>query len=491
MGLTRVRIVINRGYLKIRTTANRKSTYKTLSIPLQEEHWNNEDQEVRRSHPEHEKLNSYIKEELKNHILYGDLPTKTIQGEPAIVSYFQRHINNTSNTGTKEVRKATLKKFVSYLQDSGIKELRFSDLSAEHVENFHTHLKSKVSENTAAHHIRMFKVVINKAIAEGKVNYRINPFGTVKMKYVEPKIYGLSHLEISQLMQELRFRPNKHLSSFLFCLFAQGMRKSDMLTLRWENFDFHYDKLYCSYVAKKTRKPTKIELSEMAVIFLLLQLKDYNLGLQDMVQGLFDKEREQQEEMERKESLLQDFTSMKDSEKKLFIDRWRTDSSDAEAAEYKLYNTIEQLKVQIQEHKVAIREYGMDIYMTIAKEVHKLSLISPKEFVFDYLKGESISKYGNDKEWKIIDKKSKLYNYHLKKLGLQVGFKNLTPHIARHSYARMLDENNTSIQTIQKLMSHSDPQRTADYIRRLNQEAENEANIQLAEKFKKIRFQSM
>lgn len=491
MGLTRVRVVINRGYLKIRTTANRNSTYKTLSIPIKKEYWNKEDQEIRRSHPEHEKLNDYIKEELRKHILYGELPTKTIQGEPDIVAYFQRHINNTSNTGTKEVRKATLKKLVKYLQKSGIKELRFSDLSAEHVYNFYSHLKSEVSLNTAAHHIRMFKVVVNKAIAEGRVNYPINPFITVKkMKRIEPEIYGLSLLEISQLMQENHFRPNKHLSAFLFCLFAQGMRKRDMLMLRWDNFDFHYDQLICTHVVKKTNKPNKIVLSEMAVVFLLLQIQDYHPGLKDTIQNLSVKEREQREELEKNEAILLQYTSLKESEKKMFIEKRIAESKNPEAAELELYNTVEELKVEIQKNELVIQEYGMDIYLTISKAVHNLSLRSPKDFVFDYLKGESISKYESDREWKLVDNKSKLFNYHLKKVGLNVGFKKLNPHLARHSYARMLDENNTSIQTIQKLMSHSDPQRTAGYIRRLNKEAENDANLQLAEKFKKVRYQS-
>lgn len=491
MGLTRVRVVLTRGYLKIRTTANRKSTYKTLNVPLKEEYWNKEDQEVRRNHPEYEKLNAYIREELRKHILYGGLPTKTIQGEPDIVAYFERHITNTSNVGTKEMRKATLKKVVVFLNKNNLQELRLSDLSGEHVYNFYHHLLSEVSVNTAAHHVRMFKAVVNKAILEGRVHYPFNPFDILKkkMRRVEPEIYGLSAIEISQLMQEHHFRPNKHLAAFLFSLFAQGMRKSDMIMLRWENFDYHYEKLFCSFLVKKTKRPIKIELSEMAILFLVMQLEIYNPSIGCTIQKLNEKIKRHRQDLEEKERLLTKLAEITTEGKQRLLQN--EDFQNSDNKHLTLYKTIEDLKYKISFHLTSIREYEQDVYEAIAKEVHLISLKEPKEFVFDYLKGATISKYQSENEWRLIDNKSKQYNYHLKKIGKEVDFKNLHPHLARHSYARMLDEDNTSIQTIQKLIGHSDPQRTVGYIRRLTKEAENDANHKLAERFKKVRFQGI
>jgi integrase len=490
MGLTRVKVVLHQGYLKIRTTANRKSTYRTLSIPMDSANWNKEAEEVRKSHPESERLNRLIQEELRNHYLYGNIPTKTLHGEPDIVAYFHRVVKNTANPGTRQIKSATLKKFIDFLKYNNLNELRFNDLNAERVNQFYNYLLGEVSVNTAGHHLRQFKSLINRAINEGKVSYLYNPFSTLKMRYVEPQIHGLTELEISQLIQEQNLRKDKHLGAFLFSLFAQGMRKSDMILLRWSNFNYQYEKLYCTFTAKKTKKPTPIILNQMAVLYLEPQLSEYYPKLRSSLKNIHSLINNHRDKAQKLQNFIEKFKTNGDELNREIRKEWlkmTTRDSDNPAFEWSLENLKSNLKIQL----TSVREYETEIYTMISVAVNELAVKRPREFVFDYLKGQDISKYHNDNEWKIIDNKAKLYNYHLKKVGNNVGFKNLTPHIARHSYARMLDEFGISIQTIQKLIGHSDPQRTMNYIRRINDNAENNANTILADKFKEVRYHGM
>lgn len=490
MGLTRIKVVIHQGYLKIRTTANRKSTYKTLNIKMDSVDWNKEAEEVRKSHPDHVKLNHYIKDEIRKHYLYGDLPTKTLHGEPDIVAYFQRVVKNTANPGTKQVKNATLKKFIGYLKKNNLKELKFSDLTAERVDQFYNHLLGEVSINTAGHHLRQFKSLINRAIKEGKVSYLNSPFSTLKLRYVEPQVHGLSELEISQLMQEQNLRKDKHLGAFLFSLFAQGMRKSDMLLLKWGNFNYQYEKLICNFTTKKTKKPTPIILNQMAVLYLEPQLRDYYPNLKKSLQDLHALIRRHRDKVDNLKNLIEQYKSNSEIENNEIKEEWAK-KFEIDSGDSQLRWSLEDLTLRLTKEITTVEEYEFDVYKIVAVAVHELSMRRPKEFVFDYLKGQNLSKFQNDEEWKIIDNKAKLYNYHLKKSGNSIGFKNLTPHVARHSYARMLDESGTSIQTIQKLIGHSDPKRTMNYIRRINSNAENSANTQLADKFKELRYQGM
>lgn len=117
------------------------------------------------------------------------------------------------------------------------------------LERFQVHVKNKlkVSERTAVNHIVVMRSVYSHAIKEGAVDSKFYPFGKGKMKikFPESSKVGLNAEEISKLEAlELQGQHHHVRNLWLISYYFAGMRISDLLRLRWSNFQngrLHYE----------------------------------------------------------------------------------------------------------------------------------------------------------------------------------------------------------------------------------------------------------
>lgn len=268
--------------LALRITKDRKSSYIFLEYSIRKEDWVASEQRVKSSHPNSRRLNNFIlakkaaasdksleAETLKDEVSVRAIRQKikpkggaTFFAQAAI--YLQR-FQDAGNFNCYNADKARVKYFREFLSGS---DIAFSDINVGLIERFKVHLKSerKLSDRTIANYLMVIRAVFNQAIKEGALDQKYYPFGNstekITIKLPETTKRGLSAEDVAKLEAIELDNPkwddarNKWLTSFYFA----GMRISDVLRLKWS--DFQNDRLY--YTMGKNNKSGSLIVPEKA-----------------------------------------------------------------------------------------------------------------------------------------------------------------------------------------------------------------------------------
>ena len=144
--------------------------------------------------------------------------------------------------------------------------MKFSEITPDFVVEYKKWLSQTKNQttNTITRNVKQFKYFINQSIRWKEYTYDPNPFVSVKNKTIDTDIDILDKEDLKKLMtcelkevyrnkerfgqivtderilKDPRYRHNYSISDvrrfFLFQLFSQGLRVSDLMTLRWNNF---------------------------------------------------------------------------------------------------------------------------------------------------------------------------------------------------------------------------------------------------------------
>ena len=124
------------GYLKIRIIENRVAKFKTLGIKINGSNWNEDKQRVNSKEPNYIQINTKIDEVLREFNNY-DTPTLALKTtNKSILQFYTDTINTTINAGTKLKYEGVSGKFKQYLEHHNLNDLKFSQLTPQHVQGF-------------------------------------------------------------------------------------------------------------------------------------------------------------------------------------------------------------------------------------------------------------------------------------------------------------------------------------------------------------------
>ena len=265
--------------LALRVTNNRKSTYIYLKQNLKESEWDAEAQKVRKSHPNSARLNSLIiakKSEINDQLIALDqekkdtsvaVVRKTIR-QKAGVGFFEQakiYCSELEKNGKFNRKSADSPRINRFKEFIGQSEIAFVEISPSLLRQFQAYLRGerRVSERTVVNHLVVIRTIFNQAIAAGLVDLKYYPFGKgkVSIKFPDSAKIGLTAeevklLEDAELTEGLHHARNLWLISFYFA----GMRVSDVLRLKWS--DFQNDRLY--YAMGKNLKAGSLKVPEKA-----------------------------------------------------------------------------------------------------------------------------------------------------------------------------------------------------------------------------------
>ena len=259
-----------KGYIRLSTRIGNKTKTKNLPLePIDKRFFNKNTQRVRTSFPNHEFYNNTIEKTLfelrtkqpSNLLLIND-------EKRSFLLFLNQVIERISVTGTKQKYQNLhnqLHKFSSSVY--GDMDVRFSDISVEFLSRFSLWLRQEQqnSVNTTNDKLKLFKSIVKKGILERMYSYDINPFDLLEKKTNEvTSIEVLDKEDLNRLintelfevyrnrerfgekitdervLRDPRYKHKISLDSyrrfFLFQLFCQGLRVSDISTLRWNNF---------------------------------------------------------------------------------------------------------------------------------------------------------------------------------------------------------------------------------------------------------------
>ncbi|WP_138485500.1 site-specific integrase [Dyadobacter bucti] len=285
--------------LALRVTNNRKSTYVYLKQNLKETEWDANGQKVKKSHPNSVWLNNFIlakKAEINDQLL--QLAT---QKKDTSVTSVRRTIKQTMGSSffaqaslycdqlekngkfnQKSADLPRINRFKEFLKGA---DIGFADINPGILRQFQAYLRGsrKITERTVVNHLVVIRTIFNQAITAGLVDQKYYPFGKgkISIKFPDSSKIGLTAEEV-KLLEEVDLTGGQHHARnlFLIALFFAGMRISDVLRLKWS--DFQNDRLY--YSMGKNLKTGSFKVPEKAAKILAEypKINPHNLVFPDL-----------------------------------------------------------------------------------------------------------------------------------------------------------------------------------------------------------------
>ncbi len=494
------------GILNIRITSNRKSTYVSLKESIHERFWNDNTHQLRIHKDfdpdDRERLNELIENkitELRNtYKASGNADKTKANGKLSFIAFLNAELIQLElrgKIGTYKRYKTAYFHLMGFLETKGSADLLFSQITTHLVRDFETYVLSKktskgtsIKENTSKNYLKCFKRLYNQALKLGVyTSYGKDPFALFVNKRLPVENKRLNKLEV-QLMYSHQFENTHPLfntrNQFLFQIFCQGLRVSDLFTIRFENINRPESRI--DFFQFKTKKPNSILINDN----LLLILKDYIKP--DLTSILTEKyaieleagkiEKLNYYEMGvRYEDITRGYfrQSLETQDKLGFIPANET-----------LFEKVEKMKERLS-------KYFLKITYLLNKGLVEYAVKHPKDFIFPALKNEDFKDIVFNQDTKLsryqynqIQSKEVVYNRNLKKI--QAAFNislNLTSHISRHTYASLLfDMDPKRIYEISKGLGHTNIRITENYLKAFDAEIVDTPNVKFNDTFTHLKI---
>ncbi|MEO6685541.1 MAG: site-specific integrase, partial [Dyadobacter sp.] len=262
----------------IRITKDRKTNYEPIGYSATPEQWDSAQGLVRKNYPNSARLNNLIKKrvaelsgkaielETEKQEVSANFIKKSNKKAPMPMFFVQaelylKSLKDAGKYNQYTADKPRVKHFKEYLK----RDIAFSEIEVSTLEGFKSYVKVtlKLSERSAMNHLSMVRSVFSNARKDNLIKPETSPFGKGKMiiKFPESGKIGLNAEEIKKLETvDLTGRPNHCRNIWLFSYYFAGMRISDVLRLRWK--DFQDGRLI--YVMGKNDKVGTLKVPEKA-----------------------------------------------------------------------------------------------------------------------------------------------------------------------------------------------------------------------------------
>lgn len=423
------------GILTIRTIENRKARKKSLGITISEsdykKYFDAQKQRFKtdKRFTQHETLNAIIARQLKEIAKYDNsleiIPTK----DKSIITFWEDYTSKIINHGTRIKHQVVISKMKKYLLARQKNDLKFSEVTSYVVEDILDYITSsndpkKLSASTVQHYLKIFKSVLKKAIKLDYYYYLKDPFSTISFKTIKRNKPVLSEEDVFKLIQTELTGSDLKLcrNMFVFQIFANGMRVSDILLLQWKNIENGRLK----YQMFKTGHSMSIPISFKMALTITQVRPD-------------------------------DFIPFEEFQKNTTSD---------------FSNDIETPQIDLNKQERMIEAEFMN---STLQRVDDLRKVHGQAFIFPRLKepdfqlsSSALSKKNiSEYQYKLLKHNTIVYNRQLKKIQKICGIETpLTSHVARHSFTNLLlSLENVNIYDLSQSLGHSSVKITEAYIK--------------------------
>ena len=262
-------------------TKDRKKLKISSGFCVLTKHWDSAKCKVKPSEPNSARLNHYLQEkvvELQEKILQQETSTKSLTvlqlkkkifgAPPTCFIRFAENVNEgnkfTGQISTYYKNESIIKKLKAYVGEG--KSISFSDIDVEFLITYERHLRVEHgnSTNTINKDLRYIRKLFNDAYRQDLIEHNTNPFLRYKLKLEKTSRTYLTEEELKRI-EDLHYFPGTNIDNyrnmFVFSAYAGGVRISDILQLRWGNFDG----THINIKIKKTKTQKSIKLPTVAL----------------------------------------------------------------------------------------------------------------------------------------------------------------------------------------------------------------------------------
>ncbi len=265
--------------LMLRITKDRKAKFINLGFSIKPENWDNKKSCVKKLHPNSVRFNALIADkiaeaqqkildlELNSTDVSSDEIRNLIKGKKSnnFFDFAESHMSKLKaegKIGSYRKYQAVISKLKLYLNN---KPLCFEEINFNFLKEYEAYLREKLNnqQNTIHANLKVVRKLVYDAVDESILPYDKNPFLRYKMRIEKvEKIYLTEH-EI-QLLEDCILTEGSmkdiHRNLFIFSCYSGGLRISDVLQLKWSD----YDGERISKVTQKTKENISILLPSKA-----------------------------------------------------------------------------------------------------------------------------------------------------------------------------------------------------------------------------------
>lgn len=278
--------------LCLRITKDRKSSYVYLGHNIKETDWDKKNSKVKKSHPNSGRLNHYLAAkytEAEANLLELKAQ-KNVTSAKAIknkiksskqTSFFVQAKNFTDSLKKQgkynrvRTEESRIKSFKTFLNDG---DIGFEDITLTLLNRYRVYLRGekKLAEQTVVNNLTIIQTIFNQAISDLIVDPKYYPFGRGKITLKAPRSLkiGLTPDEVLRI-EQLKLDPaspaHHARNIWLFAFYFAGMRVSDVLRLKWS--DFQNDRLF--YAMGKNAKAGSLKVPEKALAIMSWKISLY------------------------------------------------------------------------------------------------------------------------------------------------------------------------------------------------------------------------
>ncbi|MFZ4706809.1 MAG: tyrosine-type recombinase/integrase [Bacteroidales bacterium] len=246
----------NEAPIHFRIIKDRKISYISSGIMINMDLWDFTKNKVKPKHKNSKRFNSFLSNkhaELQDKVfehdtaqksltgrqlrdkIYGKKPTDFFPFADAIVEEY----NAAGKIGTYDKNKSVIEKLRKYLKEANI---CFQDITPEFLAKYEKYLREELKNktNTVGKDFKFIRKVFNDAYRQELIPHESNPFNKYKLKTEKTERCYLTEDELL-LFENFKATPGTrlelHKDMFVFAAYAGGLRVSDVLQLRWPDFD--------------------------------------------------------------------------------------------------------------------------------------------------------------------------------------------------------------------------------------------------------------
>lgn len=269
----------------LRIIKNRKPKFISLGYRVHPSLWDESKQRVKKSYPNSARVNAFLAtkvaeaegiavtlETSNNYVSSKKIKEGVLGRAPVSMIKYMEHYRDELKTkgkiGTRDKVVAVLSKLKEYLKKS---DLTFDEMDVQFLKKYEQYLREVKNNgiNTIHSNLKIFRKIFNDAIREEIIEPAVNPFLKYRLSTEKGKKEYLTEEEI-EAIDKLHLREDSvifhHRNIYIFAIYACGIRISDILQLRWKNFDG----THLNLTTQKTKELLRIKLPLRA-----LQILDY------------------------------------------------------------------------------------------------------------------------------------------------------------------------------------------------------------------------
>lgn len=262
----------------IRMTKDRKSSFIALGYYIDQEHWDEKNRKVRKSHPNSVRLNNLIAKkvaEAGGKLIEADTSDKIVSLKAVRKKIINKgadffilandYLNNLERLEKFNALYSERPKIMHFKEFLNCGSFPVEQIDEKLLNSFQAYLKAerKVSDRTVANHLISIRTIYNIAIKEGLVSNKNYPFGKegIRVRIPESIKQGLTKQEVLSMEElELKYGSKEwHTRNvWLFSFYLAGIRLSDVLKARWSDFDTER----FTYKMGKNKKVVSLKIPE-------------------------------------------------------------------------------------------------------------------------------------------------------------------------------------------------------------------------------------